>query len=204
MSSRETVLNRVRRITEALPKRSPLPSAEAVAHLSSRLVPVSDDEPTLVEQFCRRWKEASGVVLEGVAGLEAFLKEEGVSVGYVDPEALVSLGVESIAGAKTVYDRSEVDIIQFGITRASFAAAETGTIALTDGDTSNRLAALAPWVHVAVLSRHDIKRSLADAISAFDDDPSIVFVTGPSKTADIEGILIEGVHGPGKQAVLLV
>jgi L-lactate dehydrogenase complex protein LldG len=36
------------------------------------------------------------------------------------------------------------------------------------------------------------------------DDPNIIWVTGPSKTADVEGILIQGVHGPGVQACLLV
>jgi L-lactate dehydrogenase complex protein LldG len=36
------------------------------------------------------------------------------------------------------------------------------------------------------------------------DDPNIIWVTGPSKTADVEGILIQGVHGPGVQGCLLV
>jgi L-lactate dehydrogenase complex protein LldG len=35
-------------------------------------------------------------------------------------------------------------------------------------------------------------------------DPNIIWCTGPSKTADVEGILIEGVHGPGVQIALLV
>jgi L-lactate dehydrogenase complex protein LldG len=43
-----------------------------------------------------------------------------------------------------------------------------------------------------------------DALLAPDEDPNVIWVTGPSKTADVEGILIEGVHGPGEQAVLLV
>jgi L-lactate dehydrogenase complex protein LldG len=73
-----------------------------------------------------------------------------------------------------------------------------------DASTSRRLGALAPWAHVAVLERTRLHRTVPDALLAPDEDPNVIWVTGPSKTADVEGILIEGVHGPGEQAVLLV
>ena len=41
-------------------------------------------------------------------------------------------------------------------------------------------------------------------VAIYQPDPNIIWVTGPSKTADVEGILIEGVHGPGIQIALLV
>jgi L-lactate dehydrogenase complex protein LldG len=75
---------------------------------------------------------------------------------------------------------------------------------LRDADCPYRLGALAPWFHVAVLRKSDICPTIAEAIANLGTDPSIIFVTGPSKTADIEGILIQGVHGPGIQGVLLV
>ena len=105
---------------------------------------------------------------------------------------------------ETEYVRERYDDYQFGITRASGAIAESGTLILDDFQTSHRLAALSPWVHVAVLSRDTIHRTISDAIAAFDDSPNITWCTGPSKTADVEGILIEGVHGPGEQIALLV
>ena len=104
---------------------------------------------------------------------------------------------------ETTFDRTRVDDYQFGITHAAGAVAETGSIILTDKTTSSRLAALAPWVHVAVLTRATIFADLQHAVTALADDPNIIFCTGPSKTADVEGILIEGVHGPGQQAALL-
>jgi L-lactate dehydrogenase complex protein LldG len=75
---------------------------------------------------------------------------------------------------------------------------------LKDSVTSARLGALAPWIHIAVIDEADILPHIPAAIERFGDDPSIIFATGPSKTADVEGILIEGVHGPGIQIALVL
>jgi L-lactate dehydrogenase complex protein LldG len=97
-----------------------------------------------------------------------------------------------------------VDDYQFGITRGAGAIAETGTIILNDALTSARLAALAPWAHVAVISRRLLHSDLLQAVAALGSDPNVIWCTGPSKTADVEGILIEGVHGPGVQIAMFV
>jgi L-lactate dehydrogenase complex protein LldG len=52
-------------------------------------------------------------------------------------------------------------------------------------------------VHVAVWERSEIHRTISDAIANFGARPNIIWSSGSSKTADVEGILIEGVHGPG-------
>jgi L-lactate dehydrogenase complex protein LldG len=82
------------------------------------------------------------------------------------------------------------------------AIAETGTVILSDATTSSRLAALAPWAHVAVIPRGALYPDLPAAVAALGSDPNVIWCTGPSKTADVEGILIEGVHGPGAQIAM--
>jgi L-lactate dehydrogenase complex protein LldG len=57
---------------------------------------------------------------------------------------------------------------------------------------------------VAVISRRDLLSDLTQAVAALGSDPNVIWCTGPSKTADVEGILIEGVHGPGVQIALFV
>jgi L-lactate dehydrogenase complex protein LldG len=84
------------------------------------------------------------------------------------------------------------------------AIAETGTIIIGDRTTSTRLGALAPWAHVAVIPRGEIYADLLEAVAKLGNDPNVVWCTGPSKTSDVEGILIEGVHGPGAQIALFV
>ena len=63
------------------------------------------------------------------------------------------------------FDRTRVDDYAFGITRAAGAVAESGTIVLNDATTSRRLAALAPWVHVAVVERAAIFSDLTQAVA---------------------------------------
>ena len=57
---------------------------------------------------------------------------------------------------------------------------------------------------MAVVPRSSLYSDLAQAVAALGSDPNVVWCTGPSKTADVEGILIEGVHGPGAQIALFV
>jgi len=59
-------------------------------------------------------------------------------------------------------------------------------------------------VHIAVVERTTIFADIPHAVAGLGSDPNIVWITGPSKTADVEGILIEGVHGPGQQIALVL
>lgn len=102
------------------------------------------------------------------------------------------------------YRRERVDQIDVAFTPAAGGIAESGSVILTDESTPDRLAALAPWHHVAILRRSAIYRTIGQALAQMPNDPNVIWVTGPSKTADVEGILIQGVHGPGKQACLIL
>ena len=136
-----------------------------------------------------------------------FFKQHGIHHGYCDGGLFDTIGrplFDRGFGVDTMFERDRYDHYQFGITRATAAIAESGSIVIDDLRTSDRLAALAPWVHVAVLDRSTIVRTIPEALAAFDEAPNIIWVTGPSKTADVEGILIEGVHGPGEQIALIL
>ena len=137
--------------------------------------------------------------------LADFLKADGHEAGYCDPSLKGKVGEKLESGGLKVsyeFQRELVDDYAFGITRASGAIAESGTVILNDEDTVDRLAALAPWVHVAVLENEPIFEIIPEAIENLGASSNVIWVTGPSKTADIEGILIEGVHGPGVQICL--
>ncbi|MCB1204330.1 MAG: LUD domain-containing protein [Verrucomicrobiae bacterium] len=192
----------LRETVSGLAGRTPLPDYdETILLASGRLGSGSE-----WESFAANFEAASGRPMETTADLATFLKEGGHLRGYCDPLLREKVGsVLQTAGLEVSYeyDRERYDDFAFGITRASGVVAETGTVVLNDHETSDRLAALTPWVHVAVLSEEaPVHRTLSDAIRAFGDCPNVIWVTGPSKTADVEGILIEGVHGPGEQICL--
>jgi L-lactate dehydrogenase complex protein LldG len=201
--SRQAIFSKIQAATSSLKTKAPLPDYDvAITHSRPRL-----EGSDLWEIFARNFKAVNGKPMTSAEELAAFLKASNQLAGYCDPALMDSVGSKlTAAGLKveTTYDRERYEDYQFGITRASGAIAESGSVILDDDRTSHRLAALSPWVHVAVLEQHEIHRSIADALAALGESPNIIWCTGPSKTADVEGILIEGVHGPGEQIALLV
>ncbi len=99
-----------------------------------------------------------------------------------------------------------------GITDVHAALAETGTLVCSSGSApgSSRGMSLVPPAHVALVRAHDILPDMLDfyarlrGLPAAELPSNIAFITGPSKTADIEGELITGVHGPGEVHIILI
>jgi len=200
---KDAIFARIRSATDGVKNKAPYPNYDPkIVHSASKL-----EGTDLWEIFSRNFKAVNGRPMDSVEKLADFLNGNNQRHGYCDPALYDSIGSQLAAAGLTVeteYDRSRYDDYQFGITRATGAIAESGSVILDDDRTSHRLAALSPWVHVAVLEKSEIHRTIPDAIAAFGESPNIIWATGPSKTADVEGILIEGVHGPGEQIALLV
>ncbi len=199
---REAILGRVRSALAPLTERAALPAYDTEIAVLRQLL--ANRDPLAV--FADRLRGVNGTALTDIPALVKQLREGKWLHGYCDPALWPRLaphfGPEF--EVETVYDRTRVDDYAFGITRAAGGIAELGTVILKDRSTSHRLAALTPWVHVAVFSRAELFVDLPQAIAALGDDPNIIWCTGPSKTADVEGILIEGVHGPGVQIALVL
>ena len=195
MSDRETIFNRVRSATADRPGVQ-YPQWDSALVYSRAILDAADP----VELFCTKFEAVGGKIARGFSAITEWLKDAASKKGYTDP-ALLPLVGDVLAGfdLDTTFERARVDEYAFGITRATAGIAESGSLLITGGDTSSRLGALAPWIHIAVLERAKIVSTIPDAIALFGNETNALFVTGPSKTADVEGILIKGVHGPGVQ-----
>jgi L-lactate dehydrogenase complex protein LldG len=112
-------------------------------------------------------------------------------------------GGRALTRATSPADLADVDI---GIVRAAFGVAETGSIWLSEAELQvNALAYLAQHL-VALLDPSDMVANLHDAYRdpRFKTARYAVLVTGPSATADIEGVLIQGAQGVRSLTVLPV
>jgi L-lactate dehydrogenase complex protein LldG len=201
--SRDTIFSKLRQVTADLKEKVEYPLYQVEDLYSTPKLEGSD----LWEIFSRNFRAVNGKPMTSVSQLTEFLIAEKHKHGYCDPELYDYFNADFEAAGLTIetkFERDRYNDYEFGITRASGVIAESGTLIIDDLRTSDRLAALAPWTHVGVVSKDEIIRTIPEAIAKLGKSPNTIWCTGPSKTADVEGILIEGVHGPGEQIALLL
>jgi L-lactate utilization protein LutC len=133
-----------------------------------------------------------------VASNAAFLRETGI----------VSLPGVFTGFTDAVELRDACASADVGITSADYALADTGSLVMIASPEDARLVSLLPPVHIAVLRRERILTGIDELFTVVPNpaevSSSMVIITGPSRTADIEQILVKGVHGPGMVHAVIV
>lgn len=129
--------------------------------------------------------------------------------GGIDHDAARVLGIDqdTFASCQLAFpgDRAGLFQADFGITLADFGIAATGSVALHTDRQRSRLTSLAPDVHFALLDIKDLLPDLPDALYKMHASSTTwTWITGSSRTADIDGILIHGAHGPKELIILLI
>jgi L-lactate utilization protein LutC len=125
---------------------------------------------------------------------------------------LAECGIAALPEVRSgITDREELRELcasaDVGITSADYALADTGTLVLLASPREARMISLLPPAHIAVVPRERILTGLDELFSLLPNPAeatsSMVLITGPSRTADIEQILVRGVHGPGLLTVVV-
>jgi len=114
---------------------------------------------------------------------------------------LQNLGVELVPAQA---DKRLVASCELGVTGASAALPETGTLVLTSSPEQPRVVSLLPRVHLALVRPSVLRADLHQVFEETRAAGYMVLVTGPSRTADIELTLTLGVHGPKSLYVWLM
>ena len=205
--SRENILHRIRTAVG----RSAGQPVEDVPPVRLR-VPVVDTEARIASMLARvealagrtaRTTDPCAVVQSALGGRAAIAS---------NAPFLAECGITRLPNVRSgVTDREELReicaTVDVGITSADYALADTGTLVMLSSPHEARLISLLPPAHIAVVPKDRILTGLDELFSILprpaEQTSSMVLITGPSRTADIEQILVRGVHGPGQITVIV-
>lgn len=153
---------------------------------------------------------------EALELVESLLRQHGVNdnpdcCAVWSPSAMVSvqdrIALEAaVPGLTFAVTRELAAQAKVGISQMDWGIADTGTLVQCADQVATRLVSSLPETHIALLSTASLVPDLAAAVACIDPDRCayLSFITGPSRTADIERVLTIGVHGPGKLIIILV
>jgi len=211
MNARDRILGRIR---NAQARQTTAAHAETISsHLAQHprgpLPPSPDD---LVECFRERALKLSSDVLEAKDRMEV----PALLARYLDESKLPMRGVcwPSLAGLPwstaglEMQSRPATNQDLVGVTGAFCAIAETGTLMMLSGAETPAAASLLPETHVAVLDPQRIVATMEDVWDLMRMEckqlpRAVNFISGPSRTADIEQTVTLGAHGPYRVLLIL-
>jgi len=163
-----------------------------------------------VEALAGKPRHARG--LEEARAFVAEAMEHKTAVASNAP-FLAECGITSLPGVRSgIANRDELRdrcaVADVGITSADYALADSGTLVMIASPSEARVISLLPPEHIAIVPGDRILTGLEELFTLIPypagRTSSMVLITGPSRTADIEQILVRGVHGPGRLTVVVV
>ncbi len=206
-TSKEKVLKNIR---DALVNRMQAPFVDV--DVESNLYNTTGSD-YLEESFAKEFIKANGKfvfcpeVKDLAENLQILIKDAGLKKVYCKEDYLVAL-LESI-GADVEQDSANVFSCQASVTGCEVLIARHGTIVCSSKN-AGRKGIVVPPVHIVVATSHQLVDSIADAMQYINEKygkekPSLIsFLTGPSRTADIEKTLVHGAHGPKEVYLFLL
>jgi len=221
-SAREEILGSIRRHLPASETFVASDEDHSLVQGESRDVEVKKDSESLIKLFAESLEAVDGhcVIVnseeEVIAAVRRILNDLRATrlcpkrLAISDSDEIrylvdsISPDLDEVAMTPSAAELFGFDV---GLSSVQGAIAETGTLVLEADREQNRLISLVPPVHIAVLDAAKISCTLGETLEVLYRDgrvsPAITFISGPSRTADIELTLAIGVHGPQELYVVV-
>ncbi|MEW5887428.1 MAG: lactate utilization protein C [Pseudomonadota bacterium] len=214
--ARADILGRIRAGLRRTPDTEAAARAGMADYLARR---PQGPRPDIAEDPVQRFMERSAALASTVERVAAWADVPDACVRYLDAQRLPrqavawpQLGALDWGGAGLAVEaRAARGDDPVGITGAFCAVAETGTLVLCSGGATPATVSLLPETHIAVVPASRVLEGMEDAWNLMraelgqDALPRAVnFVSGPSRTGDIEQTIVLGAHGPYRVHIILV
>ena len=215
MNAKEKILSKLR--ASKLPPLAP-PSWKAETVFTSAFCNLSQSE--LLSAFADRLASLKGELFRASSRADAgrilleLLKKETPPFVFVDSELLRAIclschELSSLYSSRLALDdnNNNFSSASVGISSSSYFLASSGSILLVSSKAGGRRLSVLPPVHIAVCEVTQVINSLGNWLREISEDSSwssASIITGPSRTADIEKILVLGAHGPKRLIALLI
>jgi len=227
MTSREKIMGRIR---EALQVKAPLPGQHGDHHAA----PAQTDTAGIrhwLPQVGAGWEQQRDLFAQNSLGLKTEFKvvsnavAAGVEIRRIAEagkwrriaahqtpllaEVVTSVGLDTL-WTDPSYATKDLEPCDGGVTACEALVAQTGSVLVTTRSSGGRALSVLPPHHIVVATREQLVPDLSAAFELvrrkYDGNyPSTIsFITGPSRTGDIERILVLGAHGPKQLTVLLI
>lgn len=214
MSARDNILRRIR---EANGREAGTSATERDAILTRLDAHGRGPLPTMDWEPVPRFKERCTVLMSTVDEVESLAEVPQAVASYLKQKNLPTGGVcwpefaelDWAGAGLLIQARPSHGDDKLGITGAFCALAENGTLMLLSGKNTHATTSLLPENHVAIVAASRIVRTMEDGWDLLRRERGVLprqvnFVSGPSRTADIEMTLVLGAHGPFRVHVIVV
>jgi L-lactate dehydrogenase complex protein LldG len=215
--SREAILSRLRAaLAEPSPRHPERPAPPHPAQAGAHPVdPVAEFEQRF-RALGGIWHRADGPahaaqVIGELVGRDGQVWLATGAEGPLDRHSLERiLAARSVAVLGSLGAAPGADSIRVGVTSCLLGIAESGTLVLAAEPEQGRLPSVLPPVHVALITPDRVVATLGEALARVEpllaggSTSAVILISGPSRTGDIEGRLVVGVHGPGEIHCILV
>jgi L-lactate dehydrogenase complex protein LldG len=227
--TRQKVLANIRRNLQPVALRTENTAGASVLSEVERSATLRGKEDVpLLQRFGEELRNVGGSVVELNSGAEAVLtlveicrsnnfervvlsREPLLEELQLEDKLRSHLGESAVTTVQEIGTIDQLRRADVGITACEFLISETGTVLLRSSPVAPRALSLLPRAHIIVAREEQLVPTFAASLEKLQLDEAqtgksscITLVTGPSRTADIEKVLVKGVHGPKDLAVVVL